>query len=121
MRKTKTKPVEALNAEQALNKLNNTGARINELQLALLNPNYTKLVDFMMRFGVSKDAELIIQTLNRLQDQTQTFRRDSEFDTIYEVAMIDGERKLLKKFTELVLAAIESDRMKIENQLNRLI
>ena len=120
MKVTKTtKPKKTIN--EAVDFLENKEKRIVEVQTAFMNPNYSKMVDFMMRFGGSKDCEMIIQVLNRLQEHSQTFRRKDEFNTLYEVAMIDGERALLTKFTQLMLDAIQGDRMTIENKLNRNI
>ena len=106
-------------AEKALKEFDDKARRIEEINESLKSRNYSEAVDFMMRFSLSKDCQKLIQVLSNISEQPQIFRGKTEFDTIYSVAMIDGERSLFRKFMQVVASANEGDRMKVEQQINR--
>jgi hypothetical protein len=121
-KKTQTKKTaspDLTEAEKALNKLNKTTQGIDDLNKAIQNTNYSELTDFVIRFSMSKDCQLMFRLLARIQDNPQTFRGKDEFNTIYDVAILDGERQLVRKFANLVAKAMDGNRLEIERELTK--
>src|SRR5690348_4186265 len=112
------KKLKQTTANEALEKLEKDKPSINDINSAILNKNVAGIVDFMMRFSVSKDCQQLFQVLAKISEQPQTFNRGSDFDTLYAVAMLDGERNLVRKFAQLVTSAMEGDRLTLEKHLN---
>lgn len=104
-------------ANKALKELNTPQKGIDDLNNALKSTNYSELADFVMRFAMTKDCELMFRLLSRLQEQPQTFRGKDEFNTLYDVAIIDGERQMVRKFANVVAKAINGDRLELEREL----
>jgi len=104
-------------ANKALEELNTPQKGIDDLNNALKSTNYSELTDFVMRFAMTKDCELMFRLLSRLQEQPQTFRGKDEFNTIYDIALIDGERQMVRKFANVVAKAINGDRLELERDL----
>jgi len=121
-KKTQTKKTaspDLTEAEKALNQLNKTTQGIDDLNKAIQNTNYSELTDFVIRFSMSKDCQLMFRLLARIQDNPQTFRGKDEFNTIYDVAILDGERQLVRKFANLVAKAMDGNRLEIERELTK--
>lgn len=115
----KKKKVNLKEAEEALQKLNSPQKSIDDLNSAVLNKNYSELTDFVLRFSMSKDCELMFRLLARLQENPQTFRGKDEFNTVYDVALLDGERQLVRKFANIVAKAMDGNRLEIERELTK--
>jgi len=106
-------------ANKALEELNTPQKGIDDLNKSIQNKNYSELTDFVMRFAMTKDCELMFRLLARLQEQPQTFRGKDEFNTIYDVAIIDGERQMVRKFANMIAKAINGDRVELERELTK--
>lgn len=117
--KKKTASPDIKEVNKALEELNTVDKGIADLNKAIHNKNYSELTDFVMRFAMTKDCELMFRLLARLQEQPQTFRGKDEFNTIYDVALIDGERQMVRKFANLVAKAINGDRVELERELTK--
>lgn len=117
--KKRTKKDEVKEINEALEKLNRAEKGIDDLNKSIQNKNYSELTDFVSRFAMTKDCELMFRLLARLQEQPQTFRGKDEFNTIYDVALIDGERQLVRKFANLVAKAMDGNRIEIERELTK--
>lgn len=118
-KKSKTASPDLSDAEKALEQLNKSQKSIDDLNGALKNKNYSELTDFVLRFSMSKDCEMMFRLLARLQEQPQTFRGRDEFNTIYDVAILDGERQLVRKFANIVAKAMDGNRLEIERELTK--
>lgn len=116
---TKTKKIKEIN--EAISKIDEKAVRIAEMNAALQSKNYNEAVEFIMRFCVTKDCQKLIQVLSRISDQPQVFKQKTGYDTLYSVAMLDGERSLFRKFMQLVAYANEGDRTMVEQQITRNI
>lgn len=114
-KKTASPDIKKVN--EALEELNTPQKGIDDLNNALKSTNYSELTDFVLRFAMTKDCELMFRLLSRLQEQPQTFRGRDEFNTIYDVALIDGERQMVRKFANVVAKAINGDRLELEREL----
>lgn len=114
-KKTASPDIKKVN--EALEELNTPQKGIDDLNNALKSTNYSELTDFVMRFAMTKDCELMFRLLSRLQEQPQTFRGKDEFNTIYDVALIDGERQMVRKFANVIAKAINGDRLELEREL----
>lgn len=114
-KKTASPDIKKVN--DALEELNTPQKGIDDLNNALKSTNYSELTDFVLRFAMTKDCELMFRLLSRLQEQPQTFRGRDEFNTIYDVALIDGERQMVRKFANVVAKAINGDRLELEREL----
>lgn len=117
-RKKTNKNIEAETALEAL-KPSLDDNKIAEINTALASTNYSELADFITRFGVSKDAQLIIRVLARLQDTPQVMCGENEFYTICNAAKMDGQREILRKFTQLVAYSLDGNREMIELEMNK--
>lgn len=106
-------------AEKALSKLSNK--RVNEINEALINGNRSELVDFVMRLCVSKDFPLMMKLLASLQDNTPFLKKETEWDTLYNVGMRDGKTWLIRDFTEICIQASEGNRDFVESKLHPVI
>ncbi len=115
--KKKSTKAEIDEANKALEELNTPQKGIDDLNKSIQNKNYSELTDFVMRFAMTKDCELMFRLLARLQEQPQTFRGKDEFNTIYDIALIDGERQMVRKFANIVAKAINGDRLELERDL----
>lgn len=121
-KKTQTKKTaspDLTEAEKALSQLNKTTRGIEDLNKAVQNTNYSELTDFVIRFSMSKDCQLMFRLLARIQENPQTFRGKDEFSTIYDAAMLDGERQLVRKFANLIAKAMDGNRIDIERELTK--
>lgn len=116
-KKSKTASPEIEEVNKALDGLNKAQKGIDDLNNALKSTNYSELTDFVLRFAMTKDCELMFRLLARLQEQPQTFRGKDEFNTIYDVALIDGERQMVRKFANVVAKAINGERLELEREL----
>lgn len=116
---TNKKKTDLSGINDALEKLNKSNKGIDDLNKSIQNKNYSELTDFVSRFAMTKDCELMFRLLARLQEQPQTFRGKDEFNTIYDVALIDGERQLVRKFANLVAKAMDGNRIEIERELTK--
>lgn len=114
-KKTASPDIKKVN--EALEELNTPQKGIDDLNNALKSTNYSELTDFVLRFAMTKDCELMFRLLSRLQEQPQTFRGKDEFNTIYDIALIDGERQMVRKFANVVARAINGDRLELEREL----
>lgn len=114
-KKTASPDIKKVN--DALEELNTPQKGIDDLNNALKSTNYSELTDFVLRFAMTKDCELMFRLLSRLQEQPQTFRGKDEFNTLYDVALIDGERQMVRKFANVVAKAINGDRLELEREL----
>lgn len=104
----------------AINKLENGGDKnIQEINESLKSKNYSELVDFVLRISQSKDLQNMFRLLSRIQEQPQSFRADDEFNTIYNIAVIDGERQLVRKFANLIAHANNGDREALEKEITK--
>lgn len=125
MKKTQTKKTKAKGeflseAEVALKQLETGNKNLTELNESVKNKDYNELVDFVIRLSAnSKDLQSMFRLLARLQEQPQSFRADNEFNTIYNVAKIDGERELVRKFANLTALAMDGNRLELERELTR--
>lgn len=107
-------------ADEALKKLESSNKNITTLNEAVKNKDYNELVDFVIRLSAnSKDLQNMFRLLARLQEQPQSFRGDNEFSTIYNVAKLDGEREIVRKFANLTALAMDGNRLEIEKELTR--
>lgn len=104
---------------KALEELNKSQKGIDDLNKSIQNKNYSELTDFVMRFAMTKDCELMFRLLARLQEQPQTFRNKDEFNTIYDVALLDGERQMVRKFANVIAKAIDGNRIELERELTK--
>lgn len=95
------------------------GDNIDELNKALSSKNYNELVDFVMRISGSKDLQLMFRLLARLQSNPQSFRGDNAFNTLYNTAMMDGERELVRRFANLIAYANDGNRDDIERAVTQ--
>ena len=118
VKKTKTASPKT-EIEEALKQLNKQTQGIEDLNKALQSTNYSELTEFVLRFSASKDCQLMFRLLARLQENPQTFRGKDEFSTIYDVALLDGERQLVRKFANIVAKAMEGNRLEIERELTK--
>lgn len=60
-------------------------------------------------FCASKHTGIVLQALIMLQNRPETFKEKNHFDTLYKVAMTDGETALIEKFKNLINASLSSD------------
>lgn len=116
---TKKKKTDLKEVNEALASLNTTNKSIEELNKSIQNKNYSELTDFVSRFAMTKDCELMFRLLARLQEQPQTFRGKDEFNTVYDVAILDGERQLVRKFANIIAKAMDGNRLEIERELTK--
>lgn len=115
----KKKKVDLQDANKALEELNKIDKGIDDLNKSIQNKNYSELTDFVTRFAMTKDCELMFRLLARLQEQPQTFRGKDEFNTIYDVAILDGERQIVRKFANIIAKAMDGKRIEIERELTK--
>lgn len=117
--KKTVKKSEVKEINEALESLNKTNKGIDELNKSIQNKNYSELTDFAMRFAMTKDCELMFRLLARLQEQPQTFRGKDEFNTIYDAAILDGERQIVRKFANIIAMAMDGNRLGLEKELTK--
>lgn len=60
-------------------------------------------------FATSLHVGIVLQALVSLLTNSESFKKPTEFDTLYGVAMADGEKELIQKFTNLVNDAIDGN------------
>jgi hypothetical protein len=118
-KKSKTASPDLNAVESALKQLNKSNQSIEEINKAVQNTNYSELTDFVMKFSMSKDCQLMFRLLARLQENPQTFRGKDEFNTVYDVALLDGERQLVRKFANIIAKAMDGNRLEIERELTK--
>ncbi len=119
---TNKKPVKKSDVKEineALESLNKSEKGINDLNKSIQNKNYSELTDFAIRFAMTKDCELMFRLLARLQEQPQTFRGKDEFNTIYDAAILDGERQIVRKFANIIAKAMDGNRIELERELTK--
>lgn len=105
--------------DKAIEKLQSPGIDVDSINKALTGKNYSELVEFMLRFSISKDCQKVLQVLARMQDNPQFLCGDNEFQTVRTAAAIDGQRELIRAFVNLMSMGIDQDREALENILNR--
>lgn len=116
---TNKKVTRNASAEKAIKALSTK--KLNEINNSILSGSKSEVVDFVMRFSASKDFRSMIGLLAALQENSQFLKRDNEFETLYNVGVVDGQRLLMQAFVEICTKAMEADREAVENKINPII
>jgi len=120
MQKKSTKKVVAKKeANDALKNLSK--GKIEAINNSIISSNRSEVADFAMRFAASKDFKNMISLLASIQENTQFLKRDTEWETLYGVGVIDGQRLLMQSFVEICTRALEGDREFVDNRINPII
>jgi len=117
--KTKKKVTKNASAEQAIKALSNK--KMEDINNSILNSSKSEVVEFVMRFSASKDFRNMIGLLAAIQENSQFMKRDTEWETLYNVGVIDGQRLFMQSFVEICTKALEADREAVENRINPII
>lgn len=117
--KTKKKVTKNASAEKAIKSLSEK--KLEQINNSIISGSKSEVVEFVMRFSASKDFKNMIGLLAALQENSQFMKRDNEFETIYNVGVIDGQRLMMQSFVEICTRALESDREFVENRINPII
>lgn len=117
--KTKKKVTKNASAEKAIKSLSEK--KLEQINNSIISGSKSEVVEFVMRFSASKDFKNMIGLLAALQENSQFMKRDNEFETIYNVGVIDGQRLLMQSFVEICTKALEADREAVENRINPII
>jgi len=120
MIKKQTKKVSAKKeANDAIKNLSK--GKIESINNSIISGNRSEVADFVMRFAASKDFKNMIGLLASIQDNSQFLRKDTEWETLYGVGVIDGQRLLMQSFVEICTRALEGDREFVDNRINPII
>lgn len=117
--KTVKKTTKNASAEKAIKALSNK--KMEDINNSILNSSRSEVVEFVMRFSASKDFRNMIGLLAAIQENSQFMKRDTEWETLYNVGVIDGQRLFMQAFVEICTKALESDREAVENRINPII
>ena len=117
--KTKKKVTKNASAEKAIKSLSEK--KLEQINNSIISGSKSEVVEFVMRFSASKDFKNMIGLLAALQENSQFMKRDNEFETIYNVGVIDGQRLMMQSFVEICTRALEVDREFVENRINPII
>lgn len=117
--KTKKKVTKNASAEKAIKALSEK--KLEKINNSIISGSKSEVVEFVMRFSASKDFKNMIGLLAALQENSQFMKRDNEFETIYNVGVIDGQRLMMQSFVEICTRALEADREFVENRINPII
>ena len=117
--KTKKKVTKNASAEKAIKSLSEK--KLEQINNSIISGSKSEVVEFVMRFSASKDFKNMIGLLAALQENSQFMKRDNEFETIYNVGVIDGQRLMMQSFVEICTRALEADREFVENRINPII
>jgi len=117
--KTKKKVTKNASAEKAIKSLSEK--KLEQINNSIISGSKSVVVEFVMRFSASKDFKNMIGLLAALQENSQFMKRDNEFETIYNVGVIDGQRLMMQSFVEICTRALEADREFVENRINPII
>jgi len=118
-KQVKKKVTKNASAEKAIKALSEK--KLEQINNSILSGSKSEVVEFVMRFSASKDFKNMIGLLAALQENSQFMKRDNEFETIYNVGVIDGQRLLMQSFVEICTKALEADREAVENRINPII
>jgi len=116
---TKKKVTKNASAEKAIKSLSEK--KLEQINNSIISGSKSEVVEFVMRFSASKDFKNMIGLLAALQENSQFMKRDNEFETIYNVGVIDGQRLMMQSFVEICTRALEADREFVENRINPII
>lgn len=116
---TKKKVTKNASAEKAIKTLSEK--KLEQINNSIISGSKSEVVEFVMRFSASKDFKNMIGLLAALQENSQFMKRDNEFETIYNVGVIDGQRLMMQSFVEICTRALEADREFVENRINPII
>lgn len=116
---TKKKVTKNASAEKAIKALSNK--KMEDINNSILNSSKSEVVEFVMRFSASKDFRNMIGLLAAIQENSQFMKRDTEWETLYNVGVIDGQRLFMQSFVEICTKALEADREAVENRINPII
>lgn len=116
---TKKKVTKNASAEKAIKAL--SSKKMEDINNSILNSSKSEVVEFVMRFSASKDFRNMIGLLAAIQENSQFMKRDTEWETLYNVGIIDGQRLFMQAFVEICTKALEADREAVENRINPII
>ncbi len=117
--KTVKKTTKNASAENAIKALSNK--KMEDINKSILNSSKSEVVEFVMRFSASRDFRNMIGLLAAIQENSQFMKRDTEWETLYNVGVIDGQRLFMQSFVEICTKALEADREAVENRINPII
>jgi len=118
-KQVKKKVTKNASAEKAIKSLSEK--KLEQINNSIISGSKSEVVEFVMRFSASKDFKNMIGLLAALQENSQFMKRDNEFETIYNVGVIDGQRLMMQSFVEICTRALEVDREFVENRINPII
>jgi len=118
-KQVKKKVTKNASAEKAIKSLSEK--KLEQINNSIISGSKSEVVEFVMRFSASKDFKNMIGLLAALQENSQFMKRDNEFETIYNVGVIDGQRLMMQSFVEICTRALEADREFVENRINPII
>ena len=118
-KQVKKKVTKNTSAEKAIKALSEK--KLEQINNSIISGSKGEVVDFVMRFSASKDFRNMIGLLAALQDNSQFMKRDNEFETVYNVGVVDGQRLMMQSFVEICTRALEADREFVENRINPII
>ena len=89
-KQVKKKVTKNASAEKAIKSLSEK--KLEQINNSIISGSKSEVVEFVMRFSATKDFKNMIGLLAALQENSQFMKRDNEFETIYNVGVIDGKR-----------------------------
>ena len=98
-KQVKKKVTKNASAEKAIKSLSEK--KLEQINNSIISGSKSEVVEFVMRFSASKDFKNMIGLLAALQENSQFMKRDNEFETIYNVGVIDGQRLMMQSFVEI--------------------